>query len=227
MNPRFLTCGVLFSTWLTVVACGSSGSGNGSDGGSGAQAGTSAAGGTTGSGGSDATSGGSGNAAGANTSGHGGESAASASGGSDAAGAGGGTAAGRGGGNASGRGGTEASGGSGGSGEAGGAGATGGGAGASGGLPDLDPNADVATLTPEQQGELCDWWVGLFGGYNVMTPCEGGSSLTAPNQALCLNMLKFHCPVKVSQFEACELSTVPSGGCDTSDLSCHALFCIQ
>jgi hypothetical protein len=115
----------------------------------------------------------------------------------------------------------------------GGAGGTAGGSGGSAGtggadLPDIDPNTLVADLTDEEKAELCDWMVGLFGGYGVTTQCSVGSVQTFPSQELCVTAgLSFTCDtVTVGDVEACELSKVPSGGCDRSDPSCLALHCM-
>jgi len=104
--------------------------------------------------------------------------------------------------------------------------AAGGGAGA-GNLPDLDPNADIADLTEEELRELCDWQVGLFGGYDVTTPCGTSSTTTYTDQDQCVAATKFRCTLTVAQYEACNLSLVPSAGCDRSDPSCKALYCTQ
>jgi hypothetical protein len=110
----------------------------------------------------------------------------------------------------------------GGSGESGGAGANGG----ASNLPDLDPNTDIADLTDEQKGELCDWYVSLYGGYGVTTECGGGASTRTPNNRdQCVGITTFSCPVTVGEYEACSLSEVPSGGCNRSDPSCDPVFC--
>lgn len=94
-------------------------------------------------------------------------------------------------------------------------------------LPDIDPNKRIADLTDQEKAELCDWMVGLFGGYGVTTQCPAGSVQTYPSQELCVTAgLSFRCDtVTVGDVEACELSMVPSGGCDSSDPSCDALHC--
>jgi hypothetical protein len=144
--------------------------------------------------------------------------------GSDAAGRAGSSQGGSGGTGTGGDAGTATSGQAGISGDAGSIGTTAGAGGASD-LPDLNPNEDVADLTSEEMGELCDWYAGLFGGYNVTTVCPaGGSSQTPRDQAFCVTYTKYRCPVTVAQFETCMLSTVPSGGCDTPD--CDPLFCM-
>jgi hypothetical protein len=108
---------------------------------------------------------------------------------------------------------------------------TGGGGGSSGtgnaGLPAIDAGKLIADLSDEEKAELCDWMVGLFGGYNMTTPCTAGSVATFPSRELCVTAgLSFRCDtVTVGDVEACELSKVPSGGCDVSDPSCDALHC--
>jgi hypothetical protein len=115
-----------------------------------------------------------------------------------------------------------------GAGQGGGAGESGG-TGANGGAsnpPDLDPNADIAALTDEQKGELCDWYVSLYGGYGVTTQCGGGSSTRTPDtRDQCVGLTTFPCPVTVAEYEACNISEVPSGGCNSSDPSCDPVNC--
>ena len=120
------------------------------------------------------------------------------------------------------------SGGTGTGGIAGGRGGSGGSAGTGNtDLPAIDPNKLVSDLTDEEKAELCDWMVGLFGGYGMTTQCSVGSVQTFPSQELCVMAgLSFTCDtVTVGDVEACELSKVPSGGCDFSDPSCDALRC--
>jgi hypothetical protein len=179
-----MSCTVLVTAYFLGVACGGSGSDDGSTG-SGAQAG-SGSGGEAGLGGRG-TGGGSGIAG------------ASGSGGDATGGSGGG---------------------SGGSGT--------GGTGATGDLPHIPPETLVSDLDDEQKAELCDWIVGLFGGYDVTTECTVGSVKTFPSQELCIQAgLSFTCQtVTVGDVEACNLSQVPSGGCDRSDPSCLPLHCM-
>lgn len=91
-----------------------------------------------------------------------------------------------------------------------------------GAIPDIDPDTLVTDLTDEQKAELCDWWVGLFGGYGMVTQCPVGSVATFPSQELCVTVgFTFGIQtVTVGALEACELSKVPSGGCDRSDPAC-------
>jgi hypothetical protein len=95
-------------------------------------------------------------------------------------------------------------------------------------VPDIDPSTPLNTLTTDQKKEMCDWYVGLYGGYEVTTPCPtGGSTQTFSSQDVCLSLgLKYNCTsATVGEYEACSLSAVPSGGCNTSDVSCGKLYC--
>lgn len=117
-------------------------------------------------------------------------------------------------------------------GSASGSGGTTGGSGGTAGtgntdLPDIDPNKLVSDLSDQEKAELCDWMVGLLGGYGMTTQCPAGSVSTYPSQEVCVAAgLSFRCDtVTVGDVEACQLSMVPSGGCDSSDPSCDALHC--
>jgi hypothetical protein len=63
-----------------------------------------------------------------------------------------------------------------------------GGAAASSGTAALDPSAPIATLTPAQKAELCDWQAGQLGGYGTTTTCPtGDSGVALPlSQASCV-----------------------------------------
>jgi hypothetical protein len=129
-------------------------------------------------------------------------------------------------GGSTGSGGATASGGSGGTGA--GAGGTSAGTGSGDNLPDVEPATRLTALDTDQKSVVCDWVAGLYGGYGVTTQCPaGGSSQTFPSRDVCVSVgLKYNClTVTVGDVEACELSAVPSGGCDRSDASCKALYC--
>ena len=201
MTLRFLSRTLLVGACYVGVGCGDSGADDDSTAGSGATAAMSSSGtggASAGTGGSAAGSGGSGNSGGATT---GGKTATGGAGGSASAG---------------GKGGSES-----------GSGGTGG----SGNSSGLDPDALITSLTDPEKAQLCDWMVEPFGGYNVTTECPTGqvkSVKTFPSQESCVMFgLSFTCmTVKVSDVEACQLSKVPSGGCDRSDPSCLALDCM-
>ncbi|HSY20623.1 MAG TPA: hypothetical protein VK841_00820 [Polyangiaceae bacterium] len=63
-----------------------------------------------------------------------------------------------------------------------------GGSASSSGTAALDPSAFIATLTPAQKAELCDWQAGQLGGYGTTTSCpSGGSGVALPaSQAACV-----------------------------------------
>jgi hypothetical protein len=49
-----------------------------------------------------------------------------------------------------------------------------GGSASSTGTAALDPTAPIATLTPAEKAELCDWEAGRLGGYGTTTTCPSG-----------------------------------------------------
>jgi hypothetical protein len=110
-------------------------------------------------------------------------------------------------------------------------GASGGSAGSAGtgnaNLPGVDPNTRLVDLTNEQAAELCDWMAGLYGGYGATHPCSTGSVQFYTSKEICVTVnLSFTCPTAtVGDLETCELSKVPSGGCDFSDPSCDDIGC--
>ena len=208
----------LLAAGVSLMACSSSDDDTGNSAGTG---GTATSGGSGGSGGSQggsagsggAPSGGTGNSAtGGNSSGGGG-----ATGGSSGAGASGA--------------GASTTGGSSGAGARGGSSGAGGSGGTAGGsdLPSVPPETLVQDLDDAQKAEICDWMVGLFGGYDVTTECPVGSVKTYTNQEQCVMAgLSFTCKtLTVGELEACRLSEVPSGGCDLSDESCKRLQCVH
>lgn len=102
---------------------------------------------------------------------------------------------------------------------------TGGGA---AGAPDIPGDAKLDNLTSAQKGALCDWYVGLLGGYGVENACSAVTSVqNYDNQAQCVQGgLNFDCPIlTVGQFETCALAQVPSHGCADPDAECHWIYC--
>ena len=116
--------------------------------------------------------------------------------------------------------------GTGGAGVGGGA-ATGGTTGvADAGLPTIDPNLAVETLTDAQKGELCDWMMQELGGYGSSYDCGGGVSNSTPaDQAACIKALVYRCSVTVGQVETCYLAAAPTRGCVFVRAHCYWLYC--
>jgi hypothetical protein len=117
-------------------------------------------------------------------------------------------------------------------GDAGGADSSGGSAGTAGGggagAPAFAGDLKLTSLTPIQKAALCDWFVGLTGGYGVENACSAVTSVkTYDNQDQCVQAgLNFNCPILTAgQFETCALAMVPSHGCEYPDAECHWLFC--
>jgi hypothetical protein len=93
-------------------------------------------------------------------------------------------------------------------------------------LPGVDPSANLSGLSQTQLGELCDWWVMLYGGYNASTSCPPNGSISTPkNQAQCIATLHFRCSVTVSQFETCMEVQLPSHGCVMGQAQCSFQNC--
>ena len=100
--------------------------------------------------------------------------------------------------------------------------------GAAPGAPDVPSDAKLAGVTPSQKGALCDWYVGLLGGYGVENACSAVTSVkNYENQAQCVaGGLNYNCPIlTVGQFEMCALAQVRSRGCEYPDAQCHWVFC--
>lgn len=216
---RVVFGGGLIAMCLTAVGCSSGdddATGAAQAGGMTAAGGSGAATGSGGSTGGGAEQGGSGGSTG-------GSGELGGSGGSGGSGTGGSTGGSAGMAARGGSGGTATSGGAAGKGASGGSSGTG-----SSDLPAVDPSTPLNTLTTDQKKEICDWYVGLYGGYGVTTPCPtGGSTQTFPTQDICVAVgLKYNCTsATVGEYEDCSLSAVPSGGCNTSDIACRKLDC--
>jgi hypothetical protein len=52
----------------------------------------------------------------------------------------------------------------------------------------LDPSAPIASLSPTEKAELCDWEAGRLGGYGTTTTCPTGDSgiILPASQASCV-----------------------------------------
>jgi hypothetical protein len=75
----------------------------------------------------------------------------------------------------------------------------------------LDPGSHVVDLAPSQQGALCDWIAGQYGGYGKTVNCTNDGSETGPtSQADCVSELaqfstaQASCTATVGAFEDCE-----------------------
>jgi hypothetical protein len=91
------------------------------------------------------------------------------------------------------------------------------------GLPPLDPNAAVASLTSAQLGELCDWWIAQLGGYDASYSCGGPETIVNPsNQAQCIADISYNsaCTLTVQEFENCISAELPSHACDRPGNDC-------
>lgn len=96
------------------------------------------------------------------------------------------------------------------------------------GAPDIPGDLKLVALTPTQKAALCDWFVGLTGGYGVENACSAVTTVkNYDDQSQCVNGgLNFDCRlITISQFETCSLAQVPSHGCEYPDADCHWLFC--
>jgi hypothetical protein len=99
--------------------------------------------------------------------------------------------------------------------------------------PSIDASTLLTDLTPDEQGELCDWWALELGGYGTVTDCipvgGGGTELTIPSQALCISgILGEACPGDtVGAFITCTLAEVPTRGCEYPGDQCQVLGCLH
>ena len=78
----------------------------------------------------------------------------------------------------------------------------GGGSGGGSGPAGVDSSKSVATVTDAEKGSLCDWFVGMVGGYGAPATCASAQLMAPPDKATC--MMTFpSCDVTVAQFEDC------------------------
>jgi hypothetical protein len=79
-----------------------------------------------------------------------------------------------------------------------------GGAGGGGSNSGVDPTKTLDALTAGEKGQVCDWEVGLEGGYNSTVMCSNMVSASTPkDQAACVMELTPCKTVTVSQLETC------------------------
>jgi hypothetical protein len=60
----------------------------------------------------------------------------------------------------------------------------------------------VSTVTDAEKVTLCDWFVGMVGGYGAPSTCADAVIMAPPDMANCLTTFPV-CTVTVSQFEDC------------------------
>ena len=96
------------------------------------------------------------------------------------------------------------------------------------GLPDIEPSTMLSALTPEQQGQYCDWAAAQLGGYGKLNQCAGGGSVTVyKDQADCKSQaFIIACAnTTIAQLEECTQAQGPTGGCTFPEAHCHWLLC--
>jgi hypothetical protein len=89
----------------------------------------------------------------------------------------------------------------------------------SGGSPDVDSSKQISTVTAAEKTSLCDWFVGMVGGYGSTTTCQDGYIEAPATQAECVSTFPT-CAVTVGTFEACvETIVAAQNTCTSQSLS--------
>jgi hypothetical protein len=75
--------------------------------------------------------------------------------------------------------------------------------GSSGGGPSgVDSAKQVSAVNEADKGSLCDWFVGMVGGYGAASTCDMAELMAPPDKATCTTEFPV-CTVTVAQFEGC------------------------
>jgi len=81
--------------------------------------------------------------------------------------------------------------------------------------PDVDSNKQVSATTSAEKISLCDWFVGMVGGYGASPTCSDGFLEAPASQAECVSDFPV-CAVTVGNFEACIRTIVSAQATCTS-----------
>jgi hypothetical protein len=94
------------------------------------------------------------------------------------------------------------------------------------GLPPIDPQTPLDSLTNAQRAMLCDWMIVALGGYGAMIDCGISTRQNYADQASCVaSAFMYRCPVTVGQYETCIIAQEPDHACSFPFDQCHPLVC--
>lgn len=85
-------------------------------------------------------------------------------------------------------------------------------------LPDPGPDAGVdpsgmfGAISPQELGEICDWYAGRLGGYGRARSCGGFNATVPSTQAACASDLAKAVDCTVAEFESC-IDAMIAGPC--------------
>jgi hypothetical protein len=68
--------------------------------------------------------------------------------------------------------------------------------------PNVAGSKQISTTTAAEKTSLCDWFVGMIGGYGAPTTCQNAFIEAPATQAECVSTFPT-CAVTVGTFEAC------------------------
>ena len=74
--------------------------------------------------------------------------------------------------------------------------------GGSGSSPNVEGGKQISATTMAEKISLCDWFVGMVGGYGATATCQDGFIEAPASQAECVSTFP-NCAVTVGAFEAC------------------------
>jgi hypothetical protein len=74
--------------------------------------------------------------------------------------------------------------------------------GGSGSSPNVEGSKQISATTMAEKINLCDWFVGMVGGYGATPTCQQGFIEAPSDQAECVSTFPT-CAVTVGAFEAC------------------------
>jgi hypothetical protein len=91
--------------------------------------------------------------------------------------------------------------------------------GGSGSSPDVEGSKPISATTSAEKISLCDWFVGMIGGYGATRTCDNAFIEAPATQAECVSTFPT-CAVTVGTFEAC-IDTIVSAQatCTTQSLA--------
>jgi len=72
----------------------------------------------------------------------------------------------------------------------------------SGSTPSVEGSKPISATTMADKASLCDWFVGMVGGYGATATCQDGFIEAPASQAECVSTFP-NCAVTVGAFEAC------------------------
>jgi hypothetical protein len=89
----------------------------------------------------------------------------------------------------------------------------------SGGAPNVDGNKQVSAATAADKASVCDWFVGMVGGYGFQTACADAFIEAPATQAECTDGFPT-CAVPFATFETCVRAIIAAQEtCTTQSLS--------